>query len=220
MQLATAEAAVRLKQTGAPVASIFGLSDVRAMDDTPGTTRLAGLLNDLNWRAGLELFRDGILRVPGLDPVERPDLAGSFDLIGFSYYSTMGVRQGARVPYPPDAPVSPLGYGIWADGLGLVLDRLHRMLPGTPLLVAEYGIGTSDDTERADYLERGLQVTNDAIARGIDVRGLFHWTAVDNYEWLHGCDLQFGIIDRDRDVRPSARVLQREAAQTRGASAV
>ena len=52
------------------------------------------------------------------------------------------------------------------------------------------------------------------------LRGLFRWTAVDNYEWLHGCDLQFGIIDRDRNVRPSARVLQREAAQTRGASAV
>jgi beta-glucosidase len=85
--------------------------------------------------------------------------------------------------------VSPLGYGIWADGLGLVLDRLHQMLPGTPLLVAEYGIGTSDDAERADYLERGLQVTSDAIARGIDVRGLFHWTAVDNYAWLHGYNL-------------------------------
>jgi beta-glucosidase len=211
MQLATAEAAVRLKQTGAPVASIFGLSDIRAMDDAPGTKRLAGLLNDLNWRAGLELFRDGILRVPGLDPVERPDLAGSFDLIGFSFYSTMGVRQGARVPYPPDAPMSPLGYGIWADGLGLVLDRLHRTLPGTPLLVAEYGIGTSDDAKRAAYLERGLQVTSDAIARGIDVRGLFHWTAVDNYEWLNGYDIQFGIIDGDRNVRPSARVLQREA---------
>ena len=212
MQLATAEAAVRLKQTGAPVASIFGLSDIQAMDDAPETSRLAALLNDLNWRAGLDLFRDGILRVPGLDLVERPDLAGSFDLIGFSFYSTMGVRRGFRVPYPPDAPVSPLGYGIWADGLGRVLDRLHQMLPGTPLLVAEYGIGTSDDTERTAYLERGLQVTNDAIGRGIDVRGLFHWTAVDNYEWLHGFDIQFGIIDRDRHLRPSARILQREAA--------
>jgi beta-glucosidase len=42
------------------------------------------------------------------------------------------------------------------------------------------------------------------------VRGLFHWTAVDNYEW-YGYDVSFGIIDRDRNVRPSARVLQREA---------
>ena len=65
MQLATAEAAVRLKQTGAPVASIFGLSAIQAMDDTPKTRRLAGLIDDVNWQAGLGLFRDGTLRVPG-----------------------------------------------------------------------------------------------------------------------------------------------------------
>ena len=40
----------------------------------------------------------------------------------------------------PDAPVSPLGYGIWADGVGLVIDRLRAELPGTPLLVAEFGV--------------------------------------------------------------------------------
>jgi beta-glucosidase/6-phospho-beta-glucosidase/beta-galactosidase len=50
-----------------------------------------------------------------------------------------------------------------------------------------------------------------AQTRGIDVRGLFHWTAVDNYEWLHGYDVPFGIIDRDRHVRASAQVLKREA---------
>lgn len=50
-----------------------------------------------------------------------------------------------------------------------------------------------------------------ALARGIDVRGLFHWTAVDDDEWLHGYDVAFGIIDRARSVRPSARVLQRAA---------
>ena len=211
MQLATAEAAVRLRQTGAPVASIFGLSAIEALDDSLRTTRLADLLNDLNWRAGLELFRDGVLRVPGLNAIDRPDLAGSFDLIGFSFYSTIGISQGRIVAYPQDAPVSPLGYGIWADGLGLVLDRLNDMLPGTPLLVAEYGIGTSDDSQRAAYLERGLQLTSAAIARGIDVRGFFHWTAVDNYEWLHGFDVQFGLIDRDRNIRPSAWVLHREA---------
>jgi beta-glucosidase len=211
MQLATAEAAVRLRQTGAPVTSIFGLSGIEALDDDPRTTRMAGLLDAINWQAGLGLFRDGVLRVPGLDATTRPDLAGSFDLVGFSFYSTIGIRQGRTVPYPVDAPVSPLGYGIWADGLGRVLDRLHELLPDTPLLVAEYGIGTSDDSQRVAYLERGLQVTSDAIARGIDVRGFFHWTAVDNYEWLHGFDVQFGLIDRDRNIRPSALVLQREA---------
>jgi beta-glucosidase/6-phospho-beta-glucosidase/beta-galactosidase len=50
-----------------------------------------------------------------------------------------------------------------------------------------------------------------ALAAGIDVRGLFHWTAVDNYEWLHGYDVRFGLLDGDRNVKPSAEVLQREA---------
>jgi beta-glucosidase len=93
----------------------------------------------------------------------------------------------------------------------LVLDRLHTELPDTPLLIAEYGVGASDDLIRAEYLSAGLNITHDAIQRGIDIRGLFHWTAVDNYEWLHGFDLQFGLIGVDRAIKPSARLLQREA---------
>jgi beta-glucosidase len=88
-----------------------------------------------------------------------------------------------------------------------VLDRLASEVPGTPLLVAEYGVGTDDDEFRAKYLRQGLDETAAALARGIDVRGFFHWTAVDNYEWLHGYDVSFGLIDRDRNVRASAQVL-------------
>ncbi len=211
IHLAAAEAGLLLGQTGAPVASIAGLSPIVPHDDDPDTVALAQTLFDYYWEPGIGLFRDGVLRVPGRTPVDRPDLAGSVDMIGFSYYAAMGVRHGRLAIHPPDAPVSPLVYGIWADGVGLVLDRLHAELPGTPLLVAEYGIGTHDDAERTAYLERGLVVVNEAIARGIDVRGLFHWTAVDNYEWLHGFDVAFGIIDPDRNVRPSAQVLKRQA---------
>ena len=211
IQLATAEAAVRLKQTGARVASIFGLSTTAAHDATAPTERLVARYYEVHWDAGLGLFRDGVLATPGRPVLERPDLAGSFDMIGFSYYSTLGVSDGRVVAHPPDAPVSPLGYGIWADGLGLVLDRLHATVPGVPLLIAEFGVGTHDDQVRAAYLGRGLEVVSDAIGRGIDVRGLFHWTAVDNYEWQHGYDVAFGIIDKDRNIRPSAHVLQRAA---------
>lgn len=213
IQIASAEAAVRLRSTGAPVCSIFGLSAIVEQDDDPATAETAAKLHANLWQPGLGLFRDGVLRVRGREPVERPDLAGAFDLIGFSYYAAMGVAAGRLAVQPPDAPVSPLGYGIWADGLGLVLDRLHAEVPGTPLLVAEYGIGTDDDEQRAAYLRRGLEVVQEALARGVDVRGLFHWTAVDNYEWLRGFDVAFGIIDRDRNVRPSAQVLAREALQ-------
>ena len=97
-----------------------------------------------------------------------------------------------------------------------MLDELHRLAPGLPIVVAEYGIGTDDDDERAAYLRAGLATVHEAIERGIDVRGFFHWTAVDNYEWTHGYDVRFGIIDGDRNVRPSAEVLRAEAAPDGG----
>jgi beta-glucosidase len=214
IHLATAEAAMVLRRTGAPVASVFGLSCEVPLDDDAATLKIAGSLRAVNWDAGIGLFRDGVLRVPGRRPVERPDLVGCYDLFGFSYYATIGVAHGQVVRYPAGVAASQLGYGIWADGLGLVLDRLDDELPGTPLLIDEYGIGTSDDAQRVAYLEDGLRVVQAALARGIAVRGLFHWTAVDNYEWLHGYEVPFGIIDAERRVRPSAEVLAREARGT------
>lgn len=104
----------------------------------------------------------------------------------------------------------------WNAGLGLVLDRLRNELPNTPLLIAEFGVGTSDDALRAEYLRAGLNIAHDAIQRGIDIRGFFQWTAFDNYEWLHGFDLQFGIINIDRTIKPSAKLLQREAQHPLG----
>jgi len=211
IQLATAEAAVRLKQNGKPVASIFGLSTLELLDDELATHKFAERFYDANWNAGINLFRDGILQIGDRKPVLRPDLAGSFDMIGFSYYSAHGVRNGKLVAYPETEKISPLGYAIWPDGLELVLNRLKKELPNTPLILAEYGVGTSDENERSAYLSAGLDIVHMAIAQGIDVRGFFHWTAVDNYEWLHGYDLQFGIINTDRTTKPSSEVLRQEA---------
>ncbi|MCU1452998.1 MAG: beta-glucosidase/6-phospho-beta-glucosidase/beta-galactosidase [Acidimicrobiales bacterium] len=68
------------------------------------------------------------------------------------------------------------------------------------------------DWERAGHAPRSGDGNGfAAIDRGVDVRGFFHWTATDNYEWLHGDEVAFGLMDRDRNVRPSAKVLQREA---------
>jgi len=211
IHLASAEGGKRLRQTGLPVSSIFGLSCEVMLDDEPATKDAANGLRAQNWDAGIGLFRDGVLRVPGRDPVERPDLVGCYDMLGFSFYGTYGVTAGKIVAYPLDAPRSPLGYAIWSEGLDLVINRLVEELPDTPLLLAEFGVGTDDDEFRAQYLREGLEVAHRALQRGVDLRGFFHWTGVDNYEWKYGYDVSFGIISRDRDIRPSALVLAAEA---------
>jgi beta-glucosidase len=216
--LANAEAAACLRTTGAPVMSVFGLATHEPVDHSHATTSRVADLYAAMWDPWVGLQRDGELLVPGRAPISRPDLQGAFDLVGFSYYFALGVSEGDIVPHPEGARTSPLGYGVWADGVGLVLERLHAELPGTPLVVAEFGVGTDDDEERVAYLRRGLEVVHDAIGRGVDVRGFFHWTGVDNYEWNHGYDVRFGIVTDDRVVRPSAEVLREAALGSRAPS--
>jgi beta-glucosidase len=149
--------------------------------------------------------RDGVLQVPGRGPVERDDLAGAFDLIGFTYESAQTVFADGTGPYPGDARVGPLGNAPWPEGLGLVLRRLADELPGCPLVVG-CGFATDDDEWRTSLLRDSLAQLELALDDGLDVRGWFHWTGVDTYEWDHGFDIPFGLFDRDRNARPSAEV--------------
>jgi beta-glucosidase len=68
-------------------------------------------------------------------------------------------------------------------------------------------LAPNDDEWRCDVLRESLAIVDGAIADGIDVRGFFHWTGVDNYEWMRGYDVPFGLFTRDREPRDSTRVL-------------
>ena len=153
---------------------------------------------------GLRALADGVLAVPGRAPIEIPDMAGAFDYVGFSYYCAQSIYVDGTGPYPADARVGPMGYAPWAEGLGIVLRRLADELPGRALLVDECGVGTDDDAWRVEVLRDSLIEVERAVADGVDVRGFFHWTGVDNYEWDFGYDVQFGLFDRDRNPKPSA----------------
>ena len=72
--------------------------------------------------------------------------------------------------------------------------------------ISEAGIGTDDDQQRNDYVEAVLDIARDAITGGVDLRGIFWWTGVDNYEWGQGFDVRFGLFDRDRNPKPAAEI--------------
>ncbi|WP_409496666.1 family 1 glycosylhydrolase [Amycolatopsis sp. cmx-11-12] len=214
--LASAEAAGVLRQTAKPVATVQALAPVFPADDSEDSAAVVDFVEEAAWGCWLRALREGVLTVPGRPPVAVPAFVEAFDLIGFSYYSAVGLASGPRlVPYPPGARVGPLSYAPWSDGLGLVLDRLTWELPGRAFLVAEHGVGTDDDAWRCEILHDSLRIVADRVNRGMDLRGFFHWTGVDNYEWQHGFEVPFGIFDRARRPRASAELLGHVATSGR-----
>ncbi|HVJ97729.1 MAG TPA: family 1 glycosylhydrolase [Acidimicrobiia bacterium] len=218
--LAQRDAWRELRGGGKPVSTIHNLSPIY----NQSAADLGPLLEAVYWNVWMRADRDGVLALPGRAEREVPDLREACDLIGFSYYSATGISpEGEIVPYPSGARVGPMGYAPWSEGLGIVIRRLDEELPNRPLLICEHGVGTragheGDDEWRCDILRESLAVVEEAVRDGIDLRGFFHWTGVDNYEWNHGFDVQFGCFNREREPRGSAELMAEYARRSPGGS--
>ncbi len=173
-----------------------------------------------------------------IDPGEsRPSLARKADFVGVNYYSpafasSLGASVSTRVPLfdfaptiayrgtgNPAGPPCPtrcteFGWVIDATGLRNVLELAATY--GRPLYVTENGIDDANDSERPDYLVSHLRAVRRAITGGARVRGYFHWSLTDNFEWSEGYKARFGLYAFNprtlaRRARPSARIYARIA---------
>ncbi|MEU8482325.1 family 1 glycosylhydrolase [Streptomyces sp. NPDC048641] len=190
------EAALILRQGGKPTSTNEALLTLHPADNSAETAGIAALIDSVVWDSWLNLAR-------------TPRYQDAFDQYGFSYYFSPAINaSGDLLPYPAANPVGPQGYVPWAPGLGEVLARLHKELPDKRFLVAEIGYGGEDDASRAVYLQEAIGQVHDAMRTGMDIAGIHLWTAIDNYEWLDGHHVAFGLFDRDRTPRPSARIIQ------------
>jgi beta-glucosidase len=163
------------------------------------------------------------------DPGERDftRLAGKLDYLGVNYYGVALVEAFAPGTPPPlvgnllladlgphgfVTPVNDLGWAIYPTGFRPVLEEARAY--GLPILITENGIADADDNQRPRFLVDHLHELAMAIAAGIDVRGYYHWTLVDNFEWAAGFCAKFGLAGfdpttRTRTARPSADVYRR-----------
>ena len=78
-----------------------------------------------------------------------------------------------------------------------------------PIYITEIGLPDEDDNQRPRFLLNHLAAVHKAIREGIDVRGVFVWSLVDNFEWAEGWGLRFGLYAMnehtgERRIRPSA----------------
>jgi beta-glucosidase len=180
----------------------------------------ARLLDYLFNEVTLLAIQDGRLRFPlGPIPCTHGPLVDSTDFVGVNYYT----RQRVSLRWPlgnlsgllqptPGAECSDSGrkgtYGeIYPAGMYQVLQRAARL--GKPIYITENGLPDDDDDQRPRFLLSYLTRVQQAIAAGIDVRGYYHWSLVDNFEWAEGWSLRVGLVALDpqtqvRTPRPSA----------------
>lgn len=133
------------------------------------------------------------------------------DFVGVQTYSRH--RYDANGPVGPEAgvPVLIMGYEFWPEALeGTV--RYAAKTANVPIHVTENGIGTTDDAQRIEYERRALAALVKCMRDGIDVRGYFYWSLMDNFEWLFGYGPEFGLVAVDRTTqqrrpKPSAEWL-------------
>ena len=168
------------------------------------------------WPVDYSFLHDGDLAVT----------SKALDFLGVNYYFPARVRYvpydeadpglrriddlGAESPVLPGDEVTDMGWPVDADGLRRVLRWLHETYPGLPpVLITENGRacadtpvdGTVDDVERIDYVDAHLRAVAQAVQEGVDVRGYFHWSLMDNFEWAEGYAKRFGLVHVDYDTQ-------------------
>lgn len=104
-----------------------------------------------------------------------------------------------------------MGYEYCPEALGGVIRAVAKDLK-IPIIVTENGVATSHDPERIEFIERALKGVHACLEDGINVKGYYYWSAFDNYEWIMGYRMTFGLIavnrvTQERSVKASAKYL-------------
>jgi beta-glucosidase len=170
----------------------------------------------ITW-SGLEATERGrIPRILGSRYVK--ELRNTTDFIGVQYYQRLAVAFDLTSPstlfskrvLESDAKVSDLGHSeIHPEGLYHLLRQTARY--GKPIYITENGVADAHDRHRPAFLVDHLRQVWKAIRDGVPVKGYYHWSLTDNFEWAEGWNLRFGLIEVDpisqeRKMRPSGRL--------------
>jgi beta-glucosidase len=131
------------------------------------------------------------------------DIRQPLDFLGINYYTRAYVSSETPARKAP-APfgLTDMGWEIYPQGLTELLVGLHREYKLPPVYITENGVAVADklsngavaDSQRIAYLRMHLAALNAAMAQGVDVRGYFYWSLMDNFEWNSGFAKRFGLV--------------------------
>ncbi|HEX7662919.1 MAG TPA: family 1 glycosylhydrolase, partial [Polyangiaceae bacterium] len=150
---------------------------------------------------------DGNLTGPN-DIQSDSTLVGRADYLGVNYYSDtiISAHRGVVIPQvnasvqqdhlDTDRPKTDVAWDIYPEGLRSMLEEDVKPY-GLPVVVTENGIADHGDVNRARFLAEHLYQLGWAMQDGVDVRGYFHWSLMDNFEWQNGFCPKFGLASVD-----------------------
>ncbi|MDP2593482.1 MAG: glycoside hydrolase family 1 protein [bacterium] len=128
------------------------------------------------------------------------------DFVGINYYFYR--KSGGK----EKCETSDMGWAIHPKGLYSVLREVKFYQK--PVYVFENGLADKADVKRAEFLRTHIEELKRAMEDGVSVRGYFHWSLIDNFEWDEGFGPRFGLVEvnyktMERKIRPSALVYKK-----------
>ena len=119
------------------------------------------------------------------------------DFLGVQNYTRSLMGPDGSLPAPDGAELTQMNYEFYPEALEHVIRKVAEDFKGD-LIVTENGIATADDKRRIAFIEQALSGVQNCIRDGLPVKGYFHWSLLDNFEWQKGYSMTFGLIAVDR----------------------
>ena len=152
---------------------------------------------------------------------ERPDIqegdmaliAQPLDFLGMNYYTrnvyTMGADGWFEIVTPEPGNLTEMGWEIVPDAMTKMLVELDQQYDLPPMYITENGAAMPDvrqgdrvaDQNRIDYFQSHFLAVNAALEAGVNIKGYFAWSLMDNFEWALGYSKRFGLIYIDYDTQ-------------------
>ena len=212
--------AVRAILPQAELGIVLNLWPKEAIDDDPDNIPVI----EMAWQSNEGWYLDPILRghypsdawraletiAPVVNAGDMALTAQKLDFLGVNYYSRDVVQGGHVLKSVPNSEYTDMGWEIHAPALRRLLNRLKQDYRIPPLYVTENGAAFKDkithdgqvhDPRRVSYLREHLAQAKLAIDDGVDLRGYFVWSLLDNFEWSHGYSKRFGVTYVDYDTQ-------------------
>jgi len=134
------------------------------------------------------------------------------DFLGVNFYTRAIYRADADEHFfqiEAPAPRTDIGWEIYPKAFTELLVSLNEKYTLPPVYITENGAAMADtiidgvvnDQDRVDYYQQHLNAVNDAIMQGVQVKGYFAWSLMDNFEWAEGYLKRFGIVHVDYDTQ-------------------